>query len=77
MMREQVSDEVKQLRQRIVAAEVALMMFIAEKPRIDPRKMLQAYLTSYPEPIASARAVEMCVAAKEKGENKAKGGRTQ
>lgn len=68
-------DEVTQLRQRVIAAEVALMMFIAKDPRIDPRKMLQAYLMSYPEPLASQRSVEVCVAAKESGELAARGGR--
>lgn len=68
-------DEIKQLRQRVVAAEVALMMFLAKDPRIDPYKMLQAYLMAYPEPFASPRAVEMCVAAKESGENTANGRR--
>ena len=68
-------DEVRALRQRVASAEIALMMFIAKDPRIDPRQMLQAYLMAYPEPIATQYGVEMCVAAKERGENKAKQGR--
>lgn len=68
-------DEIKKLRQRVASAEIALMMFIAEKPRIDPRKMLAAYLMSYPDPIASELGIELCVAAKERGENKAKQGK--
>lgn len=68
-------DEVTKLRQRVASAEIALMMFIAKKPRIDPYKMLQAYLMAYPEPIASRYGIEQCVAAKERGENKAGQGR--
>lgn len=68
-------DEVTQLRQRVATAEIALMMFLAEKPRIDPFKLLQAYLMVYPEPIASRYGIELCVAAKERGENKAKQGK--
>lgn len=67
--------EVTELRQRVATAEIALMMFLAKKPRIDPYKLLQAYLMVYPEPIASRRGIELCVAAKESGENKARGGR--
>lgn len=66
-------EEVQALRQRVATAEIALMMFLAEKPRIDPYKMLQAYLMTYPEPIATQTGVELCVAAKERGEAKAGG----
>lgn len=68
-------DEIKKLRERVVAAEIALMMFVAKEPRIEPRKMLQAYLMSYPKPLATPRAIEMCVAAKEHGQHLAKAGR--
>ena len=66
-------EEVKALRQRVAAAEIALMMFVAKKPRIDPYKMLQAYLMSYPDPIATLKGIELCVAAKERGETTARG----
>lgn len=69
------ANEIQALRERIVSAEVTLAMFVAVKPRIDPRKMLQAYTMSYPEPMASERSVEVCVAAKEAGERAARGGR--
>ena len=69
------ANEIQSLRQRVVSAEVTLAMFIAKDPRIDPRKMMQAYTMSYPEPMASERSVEVCVAAKEQGEMQARGGR--